>query len=384
MGCVFSASQANSLESDTGDVRFICLERLSQVQPSQPSPNVISTPRRPGSAASTSSYSAFSTELTARKRVIYAHSDIISRRSEYFATMLSSSFSEVGTGPAPGERKVYTITVEEADFETIYWLLKWVYGNWLLFKEHDDPRAAVDGVGEGWSARWLNARGGEWDWKTFRKSNLSDGSITGTRDDARSVASADSETDKLVGGQDQSPVQSSTTPTASSVRAPPVVRTTSSSKTIPVPANPGNVSRQISTPPRRSGTSTSASTLSMTAPPGRSTTKTIPVPITLSNSNFPGSGHYAVSQRQHPHLHPTPATNTIDPHLHPTPAPQPASALSMYQVAHRYAMPGLTALALEHMMSTMTPQSSFPLLLATSVWDELRSLVEVCSLEGIL
>lgn len=249
MGCVFSASQANSLESDTGDVRFICLERLSQVQPSQPSPNVISTPRRPGSAASTSSYSAFSTELTARKRVIYAHSDIISRRSEYFATMLSSSFSEVGTGPAPGERKVYTITVEEADFETIYWLLKWVYGNWLLFKEHDDPRAAVDGVGEGWSARWLNARGGEWDWKTFRKSNLSDGSITGTRDDARSVASADSETDKLVGGQDQSPVQSSTTPTASSVRAPPVVRTTSSSKTIPVPANPGNVSRQISTPP---------------------------------------------------------------------------------------------------------------------------------------
>jgi len=48
----------------------------------------------------------------------------------------------------------------------------------------------------------------------------------------------------------------------------------------------------------------------------------------------------------------------------------------MYQVAHRYAMPGLASLAQEHIMSTITPQSSFPLLLATSVWFELRSLVE--------
>jgi hypothetical protein len=53
----------------------------------------------------------------------------------------------------------------------------------------------------------------------------------------------------------------------------------------------------------------------------------------------------------------------------------------MYQVAHRYAMPGLASLALEHMMSTITPQSSFPLLLATSVWVELRSLVEVRQLK---
>lgn len=49
----------------------------------------------------------------------------------------------------------------------------------------------------------------------------------------------------------------------------------------------------------------------------------------------------------------------------------------MYQVAHRYSMPGLAALALEHMMSTITPQSSFALLLATSTWDELHTLVEV-------
>lgn len=48
----------------------------------------------------------------------------------------------------------------------------------------------------------------------------------------------------------------------------------------------------------------------------------------------------------------------------------------MYHVAHRYGMPALSGLALEHMLSTLTPESSFALLLASSTWEELRSLVE--------
>ena len=63
--------------------------------------------------------------------------------------------------------------------------------------------------------------------------------------------------------------------------------------------------------------------------------------------------------------------------MHPTPPPAPASALSMYQVAHRYGMPGLGALALEHIVATITPQSSFAVLLASATWDELHALVEV-------
>lgn len=39
-------------------------------------------------------------------------------------------------------------------------------------------------------------------------------------------------------------------------------------------------------------------------------------------------------------------------------------------------MPGLATLALEHIMSTITPKTSFPLLLASAVWDELHALVE--------
>ena len=49
----------------------------------------------------------------------------------------------------------------------------------------------------------------------------------------------------------------------------------------------------------------------------------------------------------------------------------------MYQVAHRYGMPGLAGLSLEHMMATITPQGSFALLLASATWEELHKLVEV-------
>jgi len=39
-------------------------------------------------------------------------------------------------------------------------------------------------------------------------------------------------------------------------------------------------------------------------------------------------------------------------------------------------MPSLAALALDHIMSTITPESAFALLLATSVWDELHTLIQ--------
>ena len=59
------------------------------------------------------------------------------------------------------------VVVANADFETIYWVLKYCYVNWLLFEPNDDPRAAIEGVGPGWSAKWLNGQQDEWDWKTI-------------------------------------------------------------------------------------------------------------------------------------------------------------------------------------------------------------------------
>jgi hypothetical protein len=372
---------------DTGDVQFICLERQQQAV-AQASPNRSSldatTPVSHRSSSSASSHSLFPSHTTARKRVIYAHSDILTRRSEYFSTMLASAFSENNPGLVQGDRKLYSIVVEEAEFETVYWLLKWCYANWLLFKEVDDPRVAVDGVGGGWNARWLNTRGGEWDWKTFRKVGEETSNL-GNRDDARSATSAESPRSNAeyssTSSKGKTPQTSTTSPT--SARQTSGAKGAASSTKVST-SSPTTSRSSNSTGPRQSMPSSSTNTHSGVAiamghpsTSSASRTKSVPIPLSVPAANYPGS-HYPLSPRsQRPRSHPS-SVSTPDPHVHPTPAPPPASALSMYQVAHRYAMPGLATLALEHMMATITPQSSFALLLATSVWDELHSLIEVC------
>ncbi|EIN10612.1 hypothetical protein PUNSTDRAFT_100257 [Punctularia strigosozonata HHB-11173 SS5] len=346
--------EASLDNANTGDVRFVCLERSFEDAASgeiPPSPSLSTQSSRRSSSGSAST--PFLPHLTARKRTIYAHSDILIRRSEYFATMLSSAFAETSQGIVPGERKVYTIVVEEADFNTIYWLLKWIYGNWLLFRDDDDPREAVSGTGAGWSTKWLHSRGNEWDWKTFSKSVASIGSV-------RSATS---------GHQDQSSAgdkgkQTDRSRNIVSASTPSITRSTTSKPTMP-----GITSRQ----------SSGVTTLRHGAPSSGSTTTSVMAGgVSSSSSNqaksVPLPSSYPLSPRAS--RHPASTPSIPDPHPHPTPPPPPASALSVYQVAHRYAIPGLASLALEHMMATLTPARSFALLLATSLWDELHALVE--------
>jgi len=101
---------------DTGDIRFVCLEKYTGVDGSISVDASLSNQSTPPLSGSTA---PFGSHAIARKRIIYAHSDILVRRSEYFATMLSSSFAE-NSAVSTGERKLYTIVVEEADFNTIY------------------------------------------------------------------------------------------------------------------------------------------------------------------------------------------------------------------------------------------------------------------------
>ncbi len=70
------------------------------------------------------------------------------------------------------------------------------------------------------------------------------------------------------------------------------------------------------------------------------------------------------------------ASGTIDPHDHPCAHPGPASALSIYKLAHRYHMQDLSRLAAMHMVATLTPQSAFALLLASSMYDELHTRIK--------
>jgi hypothetical protein len=270
------------------------------------------------------------------------------RRSEYFYTMLSSSFAETSVF---GDRKLYNIVVEEADFVTIYWLLKWVYANWLMFSEDEDPRLAVEGLGAGWSVKWLSTSGasGEWDWKTFNKSHLEE-----SKDDMRSVTSAESIHSGAEAGR--SVEQRKPSDNAESLR-----QRASGSKSLQAQPTPSSSRPSASTVPRRANESASLNA------PNSASRNPKPVPISIAPSHY--------QQASHPHRPGAPAS--ADPHVHPTQAPTPASALSVYQVAHRYGMPGLASLALEHIMSTITPSSSFALLLASSVWEELHVLVEV-------
>jgi hypothetical protein len=263
-----------------------------------------------------------------------------------------------------GERKIHTVVVEEADFVTIYWLLKWVYANWLFFKEEDDPRSAVEGIGAGWSVRWLSTRGtaGEWDWKTFNKGSALD-------DDIVSAASGDS-APSLVDGRGSGSSQGKSTFTNSqsttTVMRNPVQRPASASK-LPSSSALRSTSSAAS---RRSAVPDNTSIDITVSTPTRTSSSHATPPISI------GSSHYTNStQRARPRISATPSSG--DPHTHPTSTPPPASALSVYQIAHRYELPGLATLALEHMMTTITPQSCFALLLASVVWDELHSLVEV-------
>ncbi|KAL0949290.1 hypothetical protein HGRIS_009368 [Hohenbuehelia grisea] len=352
--------EASLDNANTGDVRFVCLERRPIELQSSPAAS------ESGHSQATASRHTFSADTTARKRVIYAHSDILIRRSDYFATMLNSSFSEA-QGGIPGERKLYTIVVDEADFETMYWLLKYCYANWVHFKDCDDPRTAVEGVGAGWNARWLSMRGDEWAWKTFHKSNDSDDNVTA---DTRSVASGGS----LPSTEDV------TSLTRTPIMQPPQSISASSSSTarpassrISGPSKAG--SNSASTSSRQQGANTtrrtavSPSATSVNVSLSSSISKPVNIPLS-PNQPFSASAHYPISPRSsRNHLHP-------DPHPHPTPEPSPASALAMYQLAHRYQMPALASLALEHMMTTITPNSSFALLLATTIWEDLHILIE--------
>ncbi|OCH94348.1 hypothetical protein OBBRIDRAFT_723203 [Obba rivulosa] len=373
--------EASLDNSNTGDVQFVCLERMSAQEALSPASPASSTAQLSSSRRSSSSQSSSAPQIVARKRIIYAHSDVLVRRSDYFATMLNSSFSENAANMLmPGERKIYTVVVEEADFTTVYWMLKWIYANWLLFRKEDDPREAVDGIGAGWSARGLSTAGAanEWEWKTFHKGMSSENHSQGPLSDTRSVASAESARSNGPGpgatsrDKEKQAYAGTQSNSATRVTQPGGSRAASSSKPAP-PMSP----RQASTSTRRSGPSLPGVTSVLAVPAVTSQPSSTRGPQSVQAPRSPSAGNFGNSH--HP-LSPHPSrqrtSSRADPHAHPTAAPQPASALSMYQLAHRYAMPGLASLALEHIMSTITPQSSFAILLATSTWDELHSMVE--------
>ncbi|EJT97762.1 hypothetical protein DACRYDRAFT_18333 [Dacryopinax primogenitus] len=346
----FEASLDNA---HTGDVAFIVLERSGSL--------VQSAPQSPRSVSSRLSGSR---PQTARKRVIYAHSDILKSRSNYFHTMLNSAFSEASYILSK-ERKIYKIVVEDADYISVYWLLKWVYTNWIHFKEEDDPRVVFDTAVGSLSAQRLAGGVAEWEWRTLIRADPSADSV-GSRDDidsdvraARSVASVESLPSVAPARHTVESIAERTTPGPDPIRRVP---------STPITGNDGfsRVHAAVSTRPTSIPTSTSRKP------------SAIPIP---TSTGSPNTGFVKRNPQprpsKSPHLPRFPSHNlNTDPHPHPAGQPPPASALSIYKIAHRYLLPGLSNLALDHMLSTITPQSAFPLLLASHFWDDLHYLIE--------
>ena len=71
-----------------------------------------------------------------------------------------------------------------------------------------------------------------------------------------------------------------------------------------------------------------------------------------------------------------------DPHQHPVTLFEPASALQIYKIAHRYGLQELAALALNHVASSLTPQTAFPLLLATQLYPALYASIKTYALDN--
>lgn len=98
------------IDSTTGDVKFVCLEHTTRlVGPDEDDPE--------GSEKKLQPFS--------RKRVLFAHSEILKASCDYFNDLLTGEFEEAERARR-GDSRYTTIIVDDAGFETVYWLLKYV------------------------------------------------------------------------------------------------------------------------------------------------------------------------------------------------------------------------------------------------------------------
>jgi hypothetical protein len=108
------SSLGDLLDAKSGDVRFVCLEHEME-EPTLDDDLSPLEARLPGARSKMHTRS--------RKRILHAHSQILKGRSEYFRSMLDGEFAESET--ARRSDGVTTIMVDDASFQTVYWMLRY-------------------------------------------------------------------------------------------------------------------------------------------------------------------------------------------------------------------------------------------------------------------
>lgn len=296
----------------TGDVRFVVLEHATGAV-SAGSPEV---------AADTGAGMA-------RRRVIYAHSELL-QHTEYFKAALGPAWSE------SADTGVRTLSVDDASFATLYWVLRWVYTDEMRFglEPVRDVMAHVrlDGAA---AARIL--RGDSWDFQPL----LDD-------DDARTVRSVSSSGTHATGAR---------SPAASASSA-----ASGASRLTPPPPTPGQTPHD--TPKKAAGPSSQQA--ASLAPASAAPPSSLP---RISRKKAPPA-----SSPSRPYVAPR-RSHAQDPHAHPAPPPDPPSPLAAFFLAHRYGLEELQAIARDTLLRQLTPDTCVAALLATYAFPDLHAAI---------
>ncbi|SNX88107.1 uncharacterized protein MEPE_06818 [Melanopsichium pennsylvanicum] len=324
--------------------------------------------------------------VVVRDRVLWAHASVLKSRSDYFQTMLASDFSEgigrsygADTDPTCSGRNVRTLRIPDADFVTAYWFLRYLYTDDIQFADKQDLRSSV--LDEEW------AKGADFGYLT------ADSSIAGEQDAGRlrdqmlvdwtpvsqlkeldafemeqEVASHAGMAYSMTRGHLSSSSVDLRDVSGPFVLHAPASRTTTS----------GSLRQRTSGVGLGTNVSAGGSATTISAP----TSPSVPSACASASS---AAKHDTVDETcrgassSHRTLTDASArrcSSTLDSHSHPCAEPGPASALSIFKLAHRYHMQDLSKLASIHMVATLTPQSAFSMLLATSMYTELHTRIK--------
>ncbi|OWT39024.1 hypothetical protein C362_03187 [Cryptococcus neoformans Bt1] len=332
---------ARLLDKKSGDVRFLCLEHVyDQSQPSAGHDRAMEV----DSEEDVSKIVKLLRQ--SRKRILYAHSEILEEKSEYFKDLLASGFSET--------QRYNTIVVDDASFSTLYWILHYLYTNELTFSEHEDyhyindehrldkahvdrilrPQASVQNNSAEWNYQHLPVVG---DWDTEIDATSLEDELLNVKNALSSKISPplgigvsnipDSQGDK---GAPQQPKRIKKRATSTSPSKIP---------TMNVPLNRAFATSNNNKP------HFIASHLSALGPP---------------NSSFGISARIGTEH---------------DPHPHPAPSPPPASALDVYMLAHRYRLEELREMAMEQILRNLSYDTCMSAAFVSYPYEELHSKV---------
>jgi hypothetical protein len=311
----------------TGDVRFVCLEHQDSSTPTE--------------------YEG----AMARRRIVYAHWELLVH-AEYFKATLAGGFSEAS------DAAVTTLIVDDAAFNTVYWVLRWLYTDEILFTATDSVRSVMGQVRVDRNAarRLLNSE--SWEYALLED----DDDI-----EARTVRSVSSVGTAPSAGRrsPRHPPMPSTASEGSGSRRPSATSTSSATpKSTPRPEiSRTKSSSPVSTIPRMASTARKPALPSVGIKAAAKSPSTAPTsPAAVGRSPYPTGA---------PRRPPPPP----EPHKHPTPPPTPPSPLAVFFLAHRYGLDELQALARDALLRQLTPDSCVAALLATYSFTELHSAV---------